>query len=207
MAGKIDVFIFDAALSDEMSAAQRKRSISAAAHAFVRKHISDAEGVAEDKLQLSYGISGKPFYPGSGVKFNISHCGCTVAAAFSHGEVGVDIEAVRRFNPLVAERFFTEAERNYVGASSEMGERTRRFYRIWTAKEACLKLYGVGIGGGLGFDTASGDGMLKMISTEKYGSAALYSADFHRQNADGETIPFCLSLCSDKIEYVNILHI
>lgn len=61
--------------------------------------------------------------------------------AVSDRPVGIDIERPRKNAIKVAERFFTQAECDWIGDDS------LRFARIWTLKEAYAKLTGDGIAG------------------------------------------------------------
>ncbi|MBU6181730.1 MAG: 4'-phosphopantetheinyl transferase superfamily protein [Verrucomicrobia bacterium] len=93
---------------------------------------------------------GKPFLPDiNDLHFNLSHSVGELAVAFSRNEVGFDIESkARRANyGDLARRFFDAAEARAV---EEAGDSVREvFFRLWTAKEAVLKLEGTGISGGL----------------------------------------------------------
>ena len=68
------------------------------------------------------------------VDFSLSHCeGRIVCALSTQGAVGIDVEAL---GGLVAEEFqlyLSAAERTWAGRSS------RRFYSVWTRKEAVAK--------------------------------------------------------------------
>ena len=49
-----------------------------------------------------------------GVHFNLSHAGDYAAAVFDEGEVGIDVEQVRRVNVNVMRRQFTAEENAYL---------------------------------------------------------------------------------------------
>lgn len=108
-------------------------------------------------------------------KYNISHSGNMVMMAYSKQELGVDIEELRVKDTKVAKRCFGPHEYLYVlngnddlnskmlsearleqallekdmagkaGEDKINAERSRRFFEIWTLKEAYLKLSGKGI--------------------------------------------------------------
>ena len=84
--------------------------------------------------------------------FNASHSGDHAAFACTRaGEAGVDIEQVRghlRRHDLIAQRFFTSAERAELAAVPEP-ERVRAFFDLWTRKEAFVKARGDGVFSGL----------------------------------------------------------
>ncbi len=82
----------------------------------------------------------KPYFRDSGVKFSLSHSGNVWVCAFAYGEVGLDFQLCSsRANPeRVARRYFHQNELEaYLSGTN--------FYKIWTAKEAAVKLTGWGI--------------------------------------------------------------
>lgn len=95
-------------------------------------------------VQLStfnYEKSGKPFLE-NGPCFSISHCKTGIAVVVDDRPVGIDIESIRRVDPELVNRTMNEAEQALI-ASSETPERA--FTRLWTQKEAVLKMEGTGI--------------------------------------------------------------
>ena len=90
---------------------------------------------------IEYAGNGKPVYSGLEIHFNLSHAGTCVVCAVSDRAVGIDIERPRKNAIKVAERFFTQAECDWIG------DDILRFARIWTLKEAYAKLTGDGIAG------------------------------------------------------------
>lgn len=94
--------------------------------------------------------NGKPFftdYPD--LHFNISHSGKFVACVISDSDVGIDIEGGRDVDLRVAERFFTDEEYEWIEECDTDEEKRSRFFKIWTKKEACTKLTGVGLARGI----------------------------------------------------------
>lgn len=103
-------------------------------------------------LAFQRGKFGKPFLcwpPGDCVDFNCAFSSALAVCAVTRDrEVGVDIECIRQeyaFDGVVS-RFFSEDERGLIGRA-QGGERTRKFFEIWTRKEAYLKCRGVGLSG------------------------------------------------------------
>ena len=116
----------------------------------VRKISSLYTGKTPLSFQIELSPNGKPFfvnYPD--IFFNISHSQTALAVAFSRNEIGFDIENInRRRNSLgIAKRFFTKREIELCDRANQASSDI--FLRIWTAKEAMLKLSGTGISGGL----------------------------------------------------------
>jgi 4'-phosphopantetheinyl transferase len=81
------------------------------------------------------------------VRFNLSHSGDRALLAVALDvDVGVDIEAMRpevEFR-AIAERMFSAAERAAFARLAD-GELAPAFYRVWTRKEAFIKLLGDGL--------------------------------------------------------------
>lgn len=111
-------------------------------------------GLKPEDILIGKGENGKPYlkeYPE--YKYNISHSGDMVMMAYSKQELGVDIEELRVKDTKVAKRCFVPHEYLYVlngndDLNTKMlseAERSRRFFEMWTLKEAYLKLIGKGI--------------------------------------------------------------
>ena len=122
--------------------------------------------LAADPAQIvfSYGSHGKPTLQSpsaTSLTFNLSHSGAWALLAVARGmEVGVDLE---RIDPALdyaalAARFFTAAENALLLAAPE-AQRRRRFYRLWTRKEALFKGQGQGFSGAV--KGAEGDWQLQ----------------------------------------------
>ena len=93
-------------------------------------------GITKDGM-ISYGEHNKPYLE-QGPFFNISHSRRYSVLAVSENEVGIDIEMHESPNERLCERCFTEDEQEFSKMSTE------NFLKIWTAKEAVLKLLGTG---------------------------------------------------------------
>ncbi len=89
--------------------------------------------------KLSYNEHGKPIFE-HGLCFSVSHSRNISALAVSKNNIGVDIEGTNAVSQAVIKRCFTEDEQDYACLS------TRNARRLWTAKEAVLKLLGTGFG-------------------------------------------------------------
>ncbi len=101
-------------------------------------------GIDYSEDALSYGEQGKPYLPGSDIHFNISHSSGIAACIVSGRECGIDCEAVKKYRPGVVRRVCSEKEKAMLEAVSEE-ERPQLFYRLWTLKEAYVKMLGIGI--------------------------------------------------------------
>ncbi len=107
--------------------------------------------------------SGKPYFEGCAVSFNISHAGDYVLCAVHDTPVGADIEALRTVRPALMARVAQPAEQAYIHATEN--ERDVRFLAVWTAKEAYVKYTGQGLSAGLDTVTvADENGLLPSIA-------------------------------------------
>lgn len=86
---------------------------------------------------------GKPYVQDLPVHFNISHSGDMVVCVIDDNPVGIDVEKVRHINLSVVKRVCTEMELEYVFCSKQ--DIYKRFFEIWTLKEAYFKCIGTGI--------------------------------------------------------------
>ncbi len=126
----------------------RRRDL--AARALVRTVLSRHAPVAPEAWVFGPDAHGRPRIlapePVPPIEFNIAHSGDKVVLAVSRGPaLGVDVECLERRTDTVAlERYFAPEE---VAALRVLPppERRRRFFELWTLKEAYLKARGVGL--------------------------------------------------------------
>lgn len=88
-----------------------------------------------------YNDYGAPYIEG-GPHFSISHCKRGIAVAVSENPIGIDIEAIRTFSPDLMRKTMSPAEQQRITSSATPDQ---EFIRLWTQKEALLKLQGTGI--------------------------------------------------------------
>ena len=89
----------------------------------------------------------------SQIHFNISHSDDLVAVAVCDKPVGIDIESVRKVSLKLSKRVCTQKELEYIFEKlpdgddylSQNPEYIKRFFEIWTIKEAYFKCIGTGI--------------------------------------------------------------
>ncbi len=118
---------------------------------------ADPASVIIDRLE-----SGQPVAVGLPCHISLSHSGGIVLCAVSDSPLGADIEMVRDKGQRVMERVCSEGEKAYILASGSFDP--RRFFQVWTAKEAALKRRGQGLSGGLSTAlTADENGMFNAI--------------------------------------------
>ncbi len=102
-------------------------------------------------IVFDYSQQGKPFLgkrQRSDINFNLSHSGdWAIVAVTAEPDIGVDIEEVVIKDNVqqLGDYAFEETEKKLFAEFSPV-RRQRGFYRLWTAKEARLKMLGVGLG-------------------------------------------------------------
>jgi 4'-phosphopantetheinyl transferase len=101
---------------------------------------------------INIGENGKPFIENYTLfHFSISYSDTAFVVALSSEAVGVDIEKMKILPPKQMYHFFTSSEMDYL--NSDKDEYIKRFYELWTKKEAYTKMLGIGLN--LRFDTFS----------------------------------------------------
>lgn len=88
----------------------------------------------------------KPFLSGSNCFISLSHSGNFAVCAVSERAVGIDIEQIKPVKTALVKRVCTKEEEDYVFEKATKREdiitdpdTLERFFRVWTAKEACFK--------------------------------------------------------------------
>ncbi len=113
------------------------------------------------EMEFLYNEHGKPYIEG-GPFFSISHCKEGIAVAIDDQPVGIDIEAIRNVDQDLVLRTMNEEEQRQIHSN-------RDFTRLWTQKEAILKMEGTGI---TSFEQLQGlsipDYRIQTIEKEKY---------------------------------------
>lgn len=103
------------------------------------KKVFEIYGVDANAIQKD--SHGKPVI--DGFHFNLSHTDGLVICAVGDQSVGCDAERMGLAPQGVAERFFSETEKEYF-CSSEMSY-DETFFRLWTMKESYIKMTGEGM--------------------------------------------------------------
>ena len=111
-------------------------------------------------------LSSSPLSPQpSTLHFNLSHCKKAVACVLSERPVGVDVETIGRYSESLARHVLSPDEFDLVSSSPTP---QIPFIRLWTQKEAVLKLRGTGISEGLR-DTLSPESLYGIcLTTEEH---------------------------------------
>lgn len=122
-----------------------------AGRALLREMLGEWQGVPPAAVALETDGLGKPRLAGRlsrPLSFSFSDTrGAAAAAVSGTAEVGIDVERARHLDSLdrVASRLFSEDELRLLDQAPGP-ERDRVFLAVWTAKEACGKVLGAGVG-------------------------------------------------------------
>jgi len=112
------------------------------AYRLLQQGLQQEYGITEPPV-FAYGPHGKPSIVGHPeIFFNMSHCREAVICVLGSGPVGVDIESIRTYRPSLARYTMNEEELRQMEAAAHP---ERMFIRLWTMKEARLKLSGESI--------------------------------------------------------------
>jgi len=136
----------------------RRRTL--AAEMLARRLLCARFGAEPKASAIENAESGQPVLVGLPGYISLSHSGSWVMCALSDQPVGADIEIISDRGQGLLEKICSDEEQAYVLCSGQHDP--IRFFRIWTAKEACLKRAGKGLSGGMEATVvANTSGMLK----------------------------------------------
>ena len=123
---------------------EQGRKTCAAAYLLLCEGLKKEYGITK-KPVFEYGEHGKPVLAGfPHIHFNISHCREAVICVISDRPVGVDVESVREYKESLVNYTMNDDEARQITRSENPA---LTFTKLWTRKEALLKLIGEGIGG------------------------------------------------------------
>ena len=118
------------------------RKLNAAAYLLLRQGLKEEYGITEAPV-FEYGEKGKPYLSGHGnLHFNLSHCRTAAVCALSRHPVGIDVEQIRPIRESLVRYTMNDEEISRI-MSAENPD--LEFVKLWTKKEAVLKLRGTGI--------------------------------------------------------------
>ena len=125
------------------------------AYQLLKEGLHKEYGITENPI-FEYNEHGKPSIVGHPeIYFNLSHCKEAVVCAVSNHPIGIDVESIREFKDSLVNYTMNDDEVREIDASENPAS---AFIRLWTMKEATMKLVGTGI---------SND-MKTVIDTTKY---------------------------------------
>jgi 4'-phosphopantetheinyl transferase len=122
---------------------EKDKKLSVCGEMLARKMLAEYCCIPPESIKFSTDENGKPFAENLNVCFNISHSGDYVLCAVSDKNIGADIELMRDIDDKLISYVCCEEELNYVYETG--ADKEKRFFEIWTAKEAYFKCIGTGI--------------------------------------------------------------
>ena len=121
---------------------EQGQRLSVLAYLLLKKGLREAYGITENPV-FEYGEHGKPSIVGHPeIHFNLSHCKEAVVCAVSDSPVGADVESIREYHESLVRYTMNDDEVHQIESSEHPDV---AFIRLWTMKEAVLKLIGTGI--------------------------------------------------------------
>lgn len=129
----------------EQAARQRELARRLLAYALKRETGADLRS-----LQVLQDPHGKPSLRDFPMEFSLSHCAGLVCCGLWEGEIGVDVERIRPWDPKRAQRVCTPEELAFLERAPQQD---RVFTVLWTLKESLMKFYGLGFS--MGFRNAA----------------------------------------------------
>ncbi|WP_051002424.1 4'-phosphopantetheinyl transferase family protein [Magnetospirillum molischianum] len=150
----IDSLWRDVLSPEERNRADRFRRIEdrhsfTAAHALTRMALAHDLDLCPQSLTFAAAPGGKPVLSSISAKigFSLSHTDRHVAVAVATGDVGVDIENIRRprLDAALAKTAFGAAKTAALGPDPASDSWRLSFFATWTACEAVLKADGAGL--------------------------------------------------------------
>jgi len=112
------------------------------AYLLLKQGLREGYGMTENPI-FEYNEHGKPSIVGHPeIFFNLSHCKEAVVCVVSDKPIGVDVESIRKYKENLVHYTMNEEEIREIESSEHPDI---AFIRLWTMKEATLKLIGTGI--------------------------------------------------------------
>lgn len=112
------------------------------AYQLLKQGLREAYGISENPI-FEYNEHGKPSIVGHpDIFFNFSHCKEAVVCAVSDQPIGVDVESFREYKEGLVRYTMNDEEVHEIESAEQL---EMAFIRLWTMKEATMKLIGTGI--------------------------------------------------------------
>ena len=112
------------------------------AYRLLKQGLREEYGITDNPI-FEYNEHGKPSIIGHPeIFFNLSHCKFAAVCVVSDQPVGIDVESIREYKEGLVRYSMNDDEVRQIEKSEHPD---RAFIRLWTMKEAALKLIGTGI--------------------------------------------------------------
>lgn len=137
-----------------LASAEKRQRISRFKNADDKKRSICAEMLAKRGIAKRFGIepcyvildtleNGKPYCKNLSVYLSLSHSGEYAVCALGDRPIGIDIQKIVPHNEKTAKKVCSENELEIIEKSID---KSAEFIKIWTQKEAVMKMTGLGIG-------------------------------------------------------------
>lgn len=108
----------------------------------LKQGLREEYGITDNPV-FEYNEHGKPSIVGHpDIYFNLSHCKHAAVCVVGDHPVGIDVESIREYKESLARYTMNDEEFQQIVSSDHPNE---AFIRLWTMKEATMKLIGTGI--------------------------------------------------------------
>ena len=112
------------------------------AYQLLKQGLREEYGITENPI-FEYNEHGKPAIVGHPeIHFNLSHCKEAAVCVVSDHPVGIDVESLREYKESLVRYTMNDAEIHEIESAEHPDA---AFIRLWTMKEATMKLIGTGI--------------------------------------------------------------
>ena len=186
----VDVYIYRKSLKDRESSIIAYNTLKSLLVIYTNKNYRDCNSIiSKDEIQIIRAPNGKPYIKDGDLHFNLSYSEEIYIIAISNHEVGVDVEKLSTAVniDLIVKKYFSEEEKKYMNVGKNKYLRIRRFYELWTRREAFVKYLGTGITNDFKFLDLSKK--IKGLNIESF---------FYGN--------YVISICvPDKIEHINVI--
>ena len=126
---------------------EHDKVISLLSELLIRQEAAKEDGLSASDLQFEYNVYGKPYIKNAPYyHFSIAHSQECIVFIHHTEPVGIDMEYISNRRAAIQNSFFTEQEREFIKHSAKADS---DFYRIWTCKEAYVKMLGTGDSSGV----------------------------------------------------------
>ncbi|MBR0166725.1 MAG: 4'-phosphopantetheinyl transferase superfamily protein [Prevotella sp.] len=121
---------------------EQGRRLCVLAYQLLKQGLREAYGITENPV-FEYNEHGKPsIVSHPEIFFNLSHCKEAVVCVIHDQPVGIDVESIREYKEGLVRYTMNEEEIRQIESAER---REKAFIRLWTMKEATMKLIGTGI--------------------------------------------------------------
>lgn len=121
----------------------KDKNVSLFTEFLIKKEVFQQLHIPYSKINFMYGECGKPYLTNNcDYHFSVSHSENCIAFVSNNCPIGIDLERIATAYWPIAKRFFTPNEYIFTQKSRDPN---KAFYKIWTAKEAYVKMLGLGL--------------------------------------------------------------